>query len=258
MKRVQKNRSKFLTKFLAWFVATWFTIGIIAISISQCSVSDTSDRTNQKRDHVKTQQIELMHKKCAQVPLPKKERLTAKQTLRVHDLIKTHPIEEIRTMFFTKILNGNVCLGQRIYGEDDALFKPIPAISNYVPFLFVRDSILSTRREWLAQLVIYHEYVHYKHWLEGRLGNDTMEQEKIEVVSHEERMDHCKKIWYTEFEAYQKECVLAWELGTAARLAFCSIDQNSHTFPLIEKHIVDTHRWSETCANVWHGLVGSD
>ena len=237
-------------KYIFWIC--WIMAGIILININQ-NQKETSELPNQDEPSRRIRAAGSFGK-CAEAVFKTRELLTEEQISKVHNLIDTHPSEEIRKMLLGKLKNGDVCLGRRIHGTDNALFKPILA-NSYIPFIFIRNKILKPGKELYAQLIIYHEYIHYKQWLSGMIDNEEHDKSAVANMDPHDRMEVCKKIWHAENEAYQKECELAQEIGAAKLFKFCSDGHNHTERSSIASHVIEVHDWSVTCKVEWDTLA---
>ncbi len=178
---------------------------------------------------------------CSQAAGNSMEYFSPSEYARAIKLLRTHPSEEIRVDLLPKILNGDLCLRRRIMGTDDAQFTSFVRPFGKVPFIFLRSHFLKPDNERIAQLVIYHEYVHYRQWREDRIDADA-DKEKMGIPSD------CKKIWHAEMEAYQKECELAHELGWGKEIASL-LDCSD-----ITHHVINAHGRSTHCSEIWQEL----
>lgn len=242
MSRIRRKRQWGIkSQWLGWIV------GIIILSVLMMA-------TRHNRTKNFSFQSQLLPGIC-EAATPTGDRLTVRETAKVHELLSTHPAKEMGTLLLEKFLNGEVCLGKRTVGNDVAHFHayPKPELGISIPFIYVRSHVLVSGKEQYAQMVIYHEYIHYLQWLAGKIANEERDMETIANGGAQERLRVCKEIWYAEREAYQMECELALSSTVPAELTFCAGVQNGSTVA-IEEDIKSTHAWSVTCSSEWQSL----
>lgn len=163
-------------------------------------------------------------------------------SFRLRDLIKGHPEVEIRKDFFELIESGEIALSWQTDQAFSAEFRVVPKesiarASNITPK--GEQPVLSVNPGWLANLstdeeiteallVVYHEYQHYKIW-QGDTGRNQMLMfcaNEVENTAecdsyHFTLEDECKSMWFSELEAYRRECVLANRWGVTALGGLC-------------------------------------
>ncbi len=143
-------------------------------------------------------------------------------------LIATHPKKEISIEFYQLIERGEIMTSWT--SSNDAQFQLVPrqmikvntrSSNALIPVLFIDPQILREQPTRNAQLVIYHEYTHYRQWKDGLLPQSTFVLRTVESLSPEEFTKTCKEKWYAEEHAYQRECELAIELGWTDTMPLC-------------------------------------
>lgn len=89
----------------------------------------------------------------------------------------------------------------------------------------------NNRARWIhAQLVVYHEFVHYLQWKEKRSPEDGFIMIRSPEEVHDVSAQVCADKWQNELEAYSGTC----EFARAAEL----LDQLDRTDPLLELCLV--------------------
>lgn len=173
---------------------------------------------------------------------------------RLHTLLQNHPDIGLRTTFAQAILKGDIPTAP----APQFAFSLVPAnmIPGYdptkepVPVLLVSINNLVLGEEDFLNLVLYHEYIHYKQWIEHTLPADTFLLNKIE---HEDELEvQCQKKWYAELEAYQKECEFGQSQGTAGKLPLCRHAQTSQFSHELLKELTGNDPSSDPCIHVWN------
>jgi hypothetical protein len=87
------------------------------------------------------------------------------------------------------------------------------------------------------------------------IDNEEHDESAVASMNPNDRMEVCKKIWYAENDAYQKECALAREIGAIKLLELCSDGQNHTERSSIAGAVMETHAWSVTCKVEWRELA---
>jgi len=164
-------------------------------------------------------------------------------SFRLRDLIKGHPEPEIREDFFKLIESGEIALSWETDQAFSAEFRVIPQESiawSQNTITRGEQPVLGVNPRWLASLatdeeittallVIYHEFQHYKIWLGDTYRNQMLmycanEAEKTAECDsyHFTLEDECTSMWFSELEAYRRECVLANQWGVTALGGLCA------------------------------------
>ncbi len=183
-------------------------------------------------------------------------------------LIVTHPDEEVRTDLYRLIATGHLWISHTARGHA-AAFSLVPASQipgvrfpsdiTHVPFLNLApdfdDYYRTSGGVASAQLVIFHEYVHYKQWRDGLLPEDTF---FLQPVSAQDLEETCTKKWHAEVDAYHKECEFAREIGLSDRLlggmdVACHATEDRFTSTLREV-LVQEDPSGASCASVWREM----
>jgi hypothetical protein len=174
------------------------------------------------------------------------------KSLRV--LLATHPTPGVRTELYDAIKNGDVA----ITWTDDypAAFMLVPKqviiSSEYdthdlQPVLMIRPQTLIGNKDY-AQMVLFHEYVHFRQWKYKTLPEDTFLFEPLE--SSKNPADRCTKKWRAELEAYHKECEFALMANTAHLLPFCAYAGTPAYKEQLFKALKEGDKSMELCASV--------
>lgn len=234
---------------IVWVVAGLILSGLILAAGQTSSQVHTAPHT--------ILQLQRSPETC-RVIQPEDALFTVQETNKVYKLLETHPAKEISHSLLEKIRSGEICLGRRNKGADDARFQAFdqPNLGASIPFIYLRDRLLVPEMEKYAQLVIYHEVVHYQQWLSGKIDNGSdVSRDEFVKWDAPTQVDHCKKIWYAELEAYQKECEFARAIGTSAEVDVCDDDSIAQTARRIEGSLLAHHGQTMNCSIVWQDLV---
>ncbi|MBI2474985.1 hypothetical protein HYV69_01005 [Candidatus Uhrbacteria bacterium] len=159
-----------------------------------------------------------------QVPIVNYTTNELEESLRI--LLATHPTPGIRTKLYKAIEDTEVAVSW----TDDyaAAFMLVPKkmisssesdTQDLQPTLMVKPQLLFGNKDY-AQLVIFHEYIHFRQWKYKTLPEDTFLFEPI--GSSTDPVDHCTKKWRAELEAYHKECEFTRLAKTINLLPLCA------------------------------------
>ncbi len=194
------------------------------------------------------------HSNNSQLHRTQRTHIHADPIKRLHSLLQNHPDIGLRTTFAQEILTGKISTA---FGQQFALtLVPAEKIPGYdptrepVPVLFVSLNNLVLGENAYLNLVLYHEYIHYRQWTELTLPADTFLLQQIQ--DKDELEVQCQKKWYAELEAYQKECEFAQSQGTAGRLPLCRHAQTSQFAQELLKELVGNDPSSIPCTHVWN------
>lgn len=144
--------------------------------------------------------------------------------------IADHPDAQVRKVFFPLIKNGKILTAwaQGQLSGHFALVRPEQMQprrpgTDPVPTLVIDPHLLSNPREaTMLSLVIYHEYIHYLQWANGRWPEETFLLKRVDETKN--MNEWCEQKWYAEMEAYQKECAFARKIEALKLLPFCTAD----------------------------------
>lgn len=141
-------------------------------------------------------------------------------------MLETHPIVGVRTEFLDAIKNNEIAISPT--DTHAAAFVLVPKkyivssdfpVQELQPTIMIKPSLL-TGDEGYTQLVLFHEYIHYRQWKEKRIPEDTFVLRSFDSV--EQPAEICKQKWHAEIEAYHEECWLASQAGTLNLLPWCA------------------------------------
>lgn len=182
---------------------------------------------------------------------------------RLHVLLEQHPVEEIRREFGPLVVSGKLLVDYQASPKSYAEIRLFPASvktragkrlgeSGLVPVLMVNPSWLGglqTEQQILsAQLVLLHEYQHYK---ESQLGN-------VPTAASSEA-DRCRHTWQAESSAYAVQCRTANQWGKFDFLgdlcAFVDTPQWSQIM-LLHMRNNNSRQMQERCLQDWATLAG--
>jgi hypothetical protein len=167
----------------------------------------------------------------------------AQASLVLKDLIQTHPVEEIRTDMFRTIDSGQMAIS---FQED--LFEHTSAMASMgivqmsrglVPVLTVgykqlMDPHLS---KVFKQLVIYHEYQHFKQYKRGSVKATDLMPMSIDTKLSP---DDVRRWFASENEAYGLECQLAISLRATNEFELCKLYEQGGA-KAVAKSLVETY-----------------
>lgn len=147
-------------------------------------------------------------------------------------LIATHPHQQVRDEFYKLIRDGKILIS---YGwsstsaafllvrvQDLDLPRSVIPGATRIPVLDVNPDMLQAASQnhamWVrAQLVVFHEFVHFVQWQTGSKPADTFFPELVDQADSS-FYDACMKKWYAEKEAYHQECAFARRTNLLDRL----------------------------------------
>lgn len=175
----------------------------------------------------------------------------------LRQLFVTHPAEEIRKDFYERIAQGEVVVNfdkeLMNNGRDIATLSLIELSGRYVPLLAVNehDLLSNALPNEAKQLIIYHEYIHYRQLTEGRAPAHTflLQREGENRLTTEEAVI----VMRGEVEAYREECLLAEAQQWTRHVLVCQIFQqkgeNGIREMLAENYCRDPH-WQNQCGTL--------
>lgn len=148
-------------------------------------------------------------------------------TLRLKQLVETHPSPEVRVDFNRRVESGELLLNFQSQGWEFAAFS-VQIKTNIVsqqradnrlllPMFTInpdRLAELSTPEQILeAWLVLFHENVHYEQWLAAPPAEQRYSISQKFKPNDELPPGLCDYHWKVERDAYEKECHLALQWG---------------------------------------------
>ncbi|MFA4845721.1 MAG: hypothetical protein WC654_04140 [Patescibacteria group bacterium] len=213
---------------------------------------------------------------------PKTEGMTTPQSVSAHartrrtsalaqieELLRTHPHPDVRGEFYEMVRRGDFILNPLENYGGDAGFIPMDAQtlhqSGYkpkgalTPVMHVWTVILQPEYKARAQLVLYHEFVHYQQWRDGQWweGDLSLASQEESDVAHK---NACMKKWYAEVEVYHKMCVLGRTTGLTDALGsdeplatICGAKEDAFQSTLHEILMPDGAS-AGICSDVWSTL----
>ncbi len=192
---------------------------------------------------------------------------------RLRLLVQQHPVLEIREDFDRLIADGSIAL-EFIHNRNgaNAEFSVVP-IDNIVSYSDIEipadrkvQPVLSLDITWIstikqedalfAQLVVYHEYQHYKQW-SASVDLDRKHWEKTEVPERTQE-SACAHMWQAESDAYAAECRIAWDWGMPFMLGnLCAyVDTQAWDQALFhDLYNGSSSRAKTSCGKVWATLA---
>jgi hypothetical protein len=189
----------------------------------------------------------------------------AKAFFQVKEILRTHPHPDVRGEFYRMVLRGDFRVSPQEQMGADAGFVPVAAEvirlyghkprAAFTPVIHVDTIILRPEYKARAQLVLYHEYVHYEQWRDGRLVDDPSLGDPNE--SDFAHLDSCKKKWYAEAEAYHKTCLfgrqsgLVDQLGSDETLATICGAEGSAFHATLRHTLLYDGASAGNCADIW-------
>lgn len=188
MKRVKKNRSKSITKFLVLFVVTCIVAALIYLG-TVCSSETLKDSPEHK--HTTSRNIDE----------------------ELYRLFIEHPMEEVSKKLWAEIVSGKVKLEWNeemndffgsfgVHSQKETLKINLPFTSN---------ALRSEFGQKYLTVAIYHEAIHHRQY------HDRGEKEIG---------GSCEAYWLVEQEAYSKHCLLAKQLGIHDEAPYCNLIDN--------------------------------
>lgn len=254
MSRIRRRKESLFDRLGRNSHIVWVVIGLILSGLILAAGQTSSQVYEAPHTYL---QLQRSLETC-RVIQPEDALFTVQETSKVYKLLETHPAKEISHSLLRKIRSGEICLGKRNKGVDDARFQAFyqPNLGADIPFIYLRNRLLVPEMEKYAQLVIYHEYVHYQQWLSGKIDNGSdVSRDEFVKWDAPTQADYCKKIWYAELEAYQKECEFARAIDTSAEDDVCDDKSTTQTTHRIEGNLLAHRGQTMNCSIVWQGLV---
>ncbi|OGL63429.1 hypothetical protein A2839_01345 [Candidatus Uhrbacteria bacterium RIFCSPHIGHO2_01_FULL_47_10] len=193
------TKGKTMKKFLACLI---ILVGLVWI----CSKTPTASAGSHVHDVAKTEKVTL------------------------RDLLFHHPTRAVAETFAPKVASGEVALMEgKVPGASGAfMLWPAEKLSpshagatGWKSVFFIDPMIIEDATQLVRnQLVIFHEYIHYRQAMSGKIAPETFYP--MYLKEHpDQRAYICEQKWYAEVEAYQKECELAGLMKTSAADQFC-------------------------------------
>lgn len=129
---------------------------------------------------------------------------------RATELIRSHPMREVREDFYQEILCGRAQYTTPIRINTDAGFATIEGFPTIAisPHLLIVLEGKDDNVKW-AWLMIFHEYVHYTQWKRS----PEKAKAQFELNFEDSSQELCRVRWEGELEAYQKSADFALTLG---------------------------------------------
>ena len=184
----------------------------------------------------------------------------------IQELLRTHPHPDVRGEFYEMVRDGKM---KTFWTQGaSAAFGLIPAntsrrsemtqTAGLSPVLLVNPKILPPANRASTQLSLYHEFVHYEQWRDGRMPIETFIPKKIGFG--EEAREACTKKWHAEVEAYHQECAYArksnllTQIDTRSEL-FHLCDSSQEAFEeTLRVTLVRNETLGAACATTWASL----
>lgn len=184
----------------------------------------------------------------AHVPSQDQQRVFDQYGTVLRQLIIAHPSPEVYQDLNRLITNGDILLTYEtlsetnVYGENAVASFALVSIDGgaTMPVLIIDVASLMdqyTPKEF-KQLVIYHEYQHYRQYMEGRYPERLfMAWTEDDTMTEAEAVG----LYQSEVEAYELECSLANDLGWEEVFELCTVldDQMSFHLSVAQTLLVD-------------------
>lgn len=183
------------------------------------------------------------------------------------ELTATHPDPGVNTDLHQLIASGEIIISHTAQMAAEFILVPrdkLPGIDlpdevSHAPVLNLSPTFLSRERAF-QQLVIYHEYAHYRQWRDGSFPEDTFFLQRLAETA-EERSEQCTKKWHAEIDAYHQERMFARASGIGERLdprlslskVIRSTDEQFQR-TVLEETVRGDHS-AAMCESVWEQLV---
>jgi hypothetical protein len=169
---------------------------------------------------------------------------TGSLSLKLEQLIKSHPDSHVNHDLDQKIIHGEIFLNWWSSKEMAAKFQVVPKskitgvflqpgtqMKEFTPTLtidpFWLANLMTPDEIIFAYLVLFHEYVHYQQYIETtdeqtkQLFSTNFLSEAEKEKLHITQDQSCAHMWFAELDAYAQECRLANEWGYPFGDQFC-------------------------------------
>lgn len=180
------------------------------------------------------------------------------------DLLFYNPASAVSQQFAPKVASGEIVLMERRLPGVTAAFmlwpveklssKPVGEIG-WMPVLVTDPTTIADSTQLVRnKLVIFHEYIHYRQAMSGKIAAEAFYPKFAEEYPNQRKFI-CEQKWYAEVEAYQKECELAKLMKTSVVDEFCV----GFGTPKFEQNLIrlmmKRDPSAETCKDVFAKIV---
>lgn len=175
----------------------------------------------------------------------------------IKEFFRTHPQEEVRDDFHHLLVSGKMSFVWNAIGTPVATFGLVQDGSGgTVLALLVDPELFLESNRSLAQITIYHEYLHYLQWRDGTIPESTFHIR--DSMPHDEVYDWCKQKWHAERLAYNEACKFGREAGLVDDLrrggplwVVCTSEE--HQFiPTLKRVLTLADPAGKTCSQTWN------
>jgi len=200
---MRRNKIRFNTSFTAIVLVV---VVMIAIFLGMGSTKSPSSK-----DASAPASIVIKASQTDKVPV----HITQSSDDVLKEFFQTHPDEEVRTHLTELIVKGTIMLGWKNLGASAAFTIVQDNQGKLTPVLALTPELFIPKNRARSQLVILHEYEHYKQWRDGTVPESTF---LLRRVPEGDSTQLCNEKWHAERLAYHKECEFGHRHGLLDQL----------------------------------------
>ncbi len=189
---MRRNQPRFSTSFTSMILVIMTMIVIFIWKGSSTSSIQKSAHASVPSTEVRISQI---HRSSVQIIPPSGEV--------VEEFFRTHPDEEVRIYLTESIAKGAIMLSWKDLGAPAAFALASDDRGQLVPVLVLTPELFVQKNRIRSQMIILHEYEHYKQWRDHVLPASVFVLRKVPEGDHTQL---CNEKWHAERLAYHKEC----------------------------------------------------
>ncbi|MBI4256753.1 hypothetical protein HY626_01710 [Candidatus Uhrbacteria bacterium] len=177
----------------------------------------------------------------------------------IKEFFLTHPQKGVRDDFHHLLISGQMSFVWNAVGTPVATFGLIQdGDSEPVLALLADPEIFLERNRSLAQITIYHEYLHYLQWRDGTIPESAFYIR--DSMPHDEVHDWCKQKWHAERLAYHEACAFGREAGLIGDLrpggplsVVCTADEPQF-IPILKRVLTLADPSGPMCSQTWNTI----
>lgn len=177
----------------------------------------------------------------------------------IDEFFRTHPHKAVREEFHPLFRNEQVRVSWNVVGAAIGAFGFAPdEQGELVPVLVMDPELFYARNRSIAQITVYHEYLHYLQWREGVIPMDVFIIR--DSLPYSEIHGWCKQKWYAEVLAYHEACAfgrandLVGALRPGGPAATVCAAEGRLFDPILKRVLTRADPSGAMCSNTWNSI----
>lgn len=177
----------------------------------------------------------------------------------IDEFFRTHSHKAVREELYLLLRNEQVRVSWNVVGATIANFGiTLDEQGELVPVLAMDPELFLDHNRSIAQITVYHEYLHYVQWRDDTVPRSTFLIR--DDLPYDEIHDWCKEKWHAEVLAYHEACAFGRENGLVddlrpgGPLSVVCTAQKQRFVPILKRVLTRADPSGAMCSNTWNSI----